>query len=702
MADTEEPQFSSLKDRIAALNKQKNFGGNGAPAPIPAAKPTPSPAPTTARRPPPPPPPGRTQSDLSVKSTSTVTTNGAQATNPAVPPRPNRSKAPPLPRRDTQSSISSQVTTEVPERPPLPSRTSTSNQSPALPARRPSGQANGYLSARRNSGSSEISQNSTVSSMSLGRTASSTTSQGSNGTMYKLPPVTDMSKLPALPPSRREREAIALEEAAKAAAEKEAAARERAEKVATSRQTARSAKSPKPQAAQPAQPGLPPRLPSRPARSNGNATTETRAQVEPEESAKPRAIPPRAPTQTKIMGFGNTKAPAVPTTSRRPASPPPVPVASRPTAAQIDAANARGTPGEEPQNDCWTCRDWSGPDTVSTQYPRESLPRKNPAAYLGQHLCSPFPSYTDKARAIFTWCHHNIAYDTYSFFNKCVKNVPAEESILRGLAVCGGYAEAYNAIARSAGLECQVVTGHGKGYGHTPLKKGERPPPADPSGHAWNAVRIDGGNWKLIDACWGAGHLCEASGGLFKQQFHPEQFTMTNDQFAESHFPSDSKQQFRDDGRIQGWDEYFIGPVEGEPPMVYGNAEEEGISKRSVEPREKDISVYSGQVIRFQFSKVCEHWTSEKDGKGKPPLLVLKIGGVDGRKEDMIPIETDGYWHWADVNARDLGAPGQSVQVLQVTSINNQDARGVTYREFASKKGRCAMAWAYVMKWDLV
>ncbi|TQS31608.1 hypothetical protein Golomagni_08105, partial [Golovinomyces magnicellulatus] len=366
---------------------------------------------------------------------------------------------------------------------------------------------------------------------------------------------------------------------------------------------------------------------------------------------------------------------------------------------QISAANSRATTAPSATgDDCLMCRDWSGPDSIGAQFPRGAIPRNDPAGYLAEHLCSPFPSYTDKARAIFTWCHHNIAYDTYSLFNNCVRNMPAEESILSGLAVCGGYAQAYKAIAVRAGLECIVVTGHGKGFGHTPLEPGERPPPRKADGHAWNAVRIDGGSWKLLDACWGAGHL-DTQTNTYKQAFNPTQFIATNEDFGRSHFPQDSNHQFRADGSVVGWDEYYIGTG---APSWCGGAEKEGIRKASLEPKEQQLQVNSGQVVRFQFSKICEHWTSEKNGLGKPPLFVLQIGGQDGRKQDFIPIETNGYWHWADVHSKDLGAPGEKVHLLMITTIDNREARGLTAKEFLSKKGRCAMSWNSLVRWQLV
>ncbi|POR39465.1 Kyphoscoliosis peptidase [Tolypocladium paradoxum] len=677
MADAEEPQFNTLAERIAALNKQKNFN---------------SVEPAARKRPPPPPPPAR---PATIETAPTLNAATHQ-TNPALPPRPNRSNPPPLPRRDTQTSVGSNgdAAQQRAAPPPLPSRT-PSSPSPAQLPRRTSTQSS-LLTARRNSASSEVSQLSNLSSLSNGHSISSATSHGSNGganPRMLAPAVCDPAKLPPLPPTRRELEARAQEAAAEDAADKKAWAKEYAvRQAAKSRERPKSA-SPAP----PSRPGLPPRLPSRPSKSP-NPPAESKAEAE-EPKPAPRKLPPMA-----IRGFGSGQRPPIPNRPSATAeddAPPPVPLASRPSAAQINAASARPVPRAKLLNDCWPCRDWSGPDGVAAQFPRETLPRGDPVGHLARGLCEQFPSYADKARAIFTWFHHNISYDTVAFFGNNVKRMSVEDTIFSGRAVCQGYAEAYKAIANRAGLDCVVVGGHGKGFGHRPLKKGESPPPPKPAGHAWNAVRIDGGDWKLLDACWGAGHLCGANNS-YKKEFSPGQFTQSNEKFGLRHFPSDPSHQFRSDGRSVSWEEYFKGPVDGEPPTFYANGGQEGIAEDSVEPKERDIPVYSGQVVRFQFSKICEHWTPEKNGLGKPPLLLLSIHGVDGRKDDMVPLETNGFWHWVDVDARDLGAPGQSVEVTQVTSFDGKDARGLSAKEYLSEKGRVGMSYAYLMKWELV
>lgn len=368
--------------------------------------------------------------------------------------------------------------------------------------------------------------------------------------------------------------------------------------------------------------------------------------------------------------------------------------------------------------------------------------------------------------------------DVEGFFGGCIQRGTASDTIFSGKAVCEGYARVYEAIAKRAGLECIVVGGHGKGYGFTPLKDGERPPPRKASGHAWNAVKIDNGYWKLLDACWGAGSVC---GQSYSQHFKPHQFTASNEMFGYelpllsifllsssalqertvisqrkgaispnrvhkaglgaantfplyckltnmaddvyrmTHFPEDSRYFFRDDGRTPSWEEYYVGVSRGERTQWYSNAIDEGLNEWCSSPTDKKIPVYSGEVVRFQFAKVCEHWTSERNGLGKPRLLMVQIHGVDGRKDDLVPCESDGFWWWCDIPARcvfhptrsmristdvhsyrDLGSPGQKVQLIALKTLGEQDGRGVTKAEFLSKKGRCGMSWDIYAQWELV
>ncbi|KAL7629097.1 hypothetical protein AAE478_000615 [Parahypoxylon ruwenzoriense] len=664
MADVEEPKFNSLADRIAALNKQKNFTA----------------PPPSARRPPPPPPTsGSGHPPPRVPSSNA---NGIASQGPSVPSRLQKRSAPNLPQRtNTSSDLTVETPPSLPARagpPPLPDRGNSAQASPALPTRRPSAQP---LNSRRGSNSSEVSHISSISNLSLNPISSrtSTTSTEAQPARRVLAPTLDQAKLPPLPPSRKEREA----QAAREAAEKEAT-----EVIKAPLLSARSA----PTVSQVgSRPSLPPRLPTRPAKSPAPS------QVDECPSAVPRRLPPPPssfvrPTTT----FASSWKPGV-----RPddEAPPPVPLSSRPTFTEIDAVTVRASANQTVT--CLICRDFSAPDSVAAQYPNQSLPRHDPVGYLAGVLCAPFPSATDKARAIFTWCHHNIAYNVEEFFGKCIKGRSAEETIFHGKAVCQGYAEVYQAIAQRAGLQCIVIGGHGKGYGYKPLARGEPPPPRNATGHAWNAVCIDNGEWKLLDACWGAGSVGNQQ---YIKRFKPQMFCLSNDLFGLKHFPGDDRYFFRNDGRIPTWEEYIVGPIKGEKAEFYGTAIDEGVSEFTFSPTEKHIPVYSGEVVRFQFSKVCEHWVPERHGKGKSYLLLMKIHGLDGRKEDLVPLETDGFWWWTDISARDLGAPGQSIFLYALTTLNNRDARGVTKEEYyrTKKSGGYSMSWAIYVKWELV
>ncbi|KAK7956597.1 Kyphoscoliosis peptidase [Apiospora aurea] len=662
MAEVEDRQFNSLAERIAALNQQKNFSSNG-------------------KRAPPPPPPGRPKSEAPTSNGSAKPLIPAQQPrNPVIPARPQKREnnpPPALPRRTTNDVDATGTPPGIrPPPPPLPTRTNTQSSlnSPALPPRRPSTQT---LGTRRGSNASDMSHMSVMSNLSLNQ-ISSRTSTTSTETQpgRKLPPTLDQAKLPPLPPSRKDREA----------------AQEAAQRDAGGVAPMRSIKSAPvvPQVQQ--SPSLPPRLPSRPVKSPpqpNNAVSQAR-----------RLPPPPSGGYSRPGSTFESNRP----NDRVPDSPPPVPVSSRPSMAQIDAVATRAAATQAAAAavvSCLICRDFSRPDAVAAQFPNHTLPRNDPVGYLANVLCGSFPSATDKARAIFTWCHHNIAYNVEEFFGKCIKGRSVEETIFHGKAVCQGYAEVYQSIARRAGLQCVVVGGHGKGYGYTPLKDGEAPPPRDPSGHAWNAVMIDDGEWKLLDACWGAGNVGD---GTYNKAFKPEMFYLSNELFGLKHFPSDSRHFYRSDGSIPTWEEYMIGPTRAEKAVCYGTATDEGLSAYTFSPAEKHIRVNSGEVVRFQFSKVCEHWVPEKHGRGPNYLLMMKIRGLDGRKDDLVVLETDGFWWWTDIRARDLGAPGQKIWLYGLNRLNNKDVRGLSKQEYLRTigSGSYSMSWECYFEWELV
>jgi hypothetical protein len=358
---------------------------------------------------------------------------------------------------------------------------------------------------------------------------------------------------------------------------------------------------------------------------------------------------------------------------------------------------------------CLKCRDFSGPDSHAAKFPRETLPSHD-LAWLARELTAPFPSPTDKARALFTWCHHNICYDADAFFNNCVKPSTPASTLASGVAVCEGYAGLFAALATHAGLEAIVVGGHGKGYGYHALGPGQSIPPYS-AGHAWNAVRIDNGQWKLIDVCWGAG-VVQGPGQPYKKLFNPTMFTMTNEEFSVKHYPENPEHHFRDDGRPgMSWEQYITMdpevPFGIERPRTF-DVQSHFINERSFLPAAKQITVYQTGPLRFQFSLICEHFTLERHGKVKPSLFLLWTHGLDGRKDELIPFtyargSGAEFWYIDLEDPRTLGAPGQKLQLAALTEFGDRkDCRGISVDEYKANVGRVRMAFSFVAEWALI
>ncbi|KAK0507792.1 hypothetical protein JMJ35_009681 [Cladonia borealis] len=582
--------------------------------------------------------------------------------------------------------------------PRLPVRKPTSQSSPALPPRRQSS----HLSrkASNESVSSTISNMSSISTLSNGtaRMCTSRTPSIDAGSRVKAP-VFDPTTLPPLPPKRTkddiEKRYQDIEKSKAFPGYKDA---ERARISLNGNKSTHHVAT-----VEVMPPPTTPALPPRRSTSQGPG-------------GLPRTIPPEQPppmparsalalgmNKAENLGHSNGVNGRVPSPSpSRAAAPPPIPLASRPDISKIHLSRPNGLPEAPPVvSSCLICRDFSGPDSHAAKFPRQNVPSLD---WLATQLTSPFPSLTDKARAIFTWLHHNVNYDVDNFFKGNIQPSTPASTLATGLAVCEGYAGLFTALAAKAGLESVVIGGHGKGFGFSALKPGD-PIPPESRGHAWNAVRIDNGQWKLIDPCWGAGHI-GGKGQPYSRHFNPSMFTMSNEEFGLRHFPEKKSQFFRSDSRIPTWEEYLLGDTGGERLQTYNVVGEEGISETSFLPKYKHLpvspSAHAGPTIRFQFSRVCEHWDPVRNGKGKDFVYILKINGIDGREDDFVPVDSNGVFWWADVTPQKLGVRGQQISVYTVDTVNGVSGRGLSVDEYMMAKGRKAMGFRSLAMWQLV
>ena len=559
--------------------------------------------------------------------------------------------------------------------PRLPPRRQSTQPSPALPPRRPSDQLN--RKASNESVSSTISTISSISTMSNGTTRTGASRTASMDVGRVKAPMFNQSSLPPLPPKRTKDQIEARysdAEKSKVFPEYKEAERRRLSKQrmdsSSSVTSVETLPTPLPT------PALPPRRESRPEQS----TPSSRKLSPPSDEPSPK--PPRSAlsyamnkeAKPETNGILSNQSSPQPSTAN--SVPPPVPFNSRPDLSKLQALKANPQSATQiPQtvtpipSQCLLCRDFSLVDAHAAKFPRQQVTSLD---WLANQLTTSFPSATDKARSIFTWLHHNIAYDTVSFFAGNVQPSTPISTLQSGLAVCQGYAGLFTALASKAGLESIVVSGHGKGFGFASLAPGSPLPQEAPSGHAWNVVKIDNGHWKLIDPCWGAGHV-NGAGQPYTKCFKPRMFTMPNTEFGLRHFPSNRNQFYVDTPPL--WSEYILGPLGGaESVKVYsGVAESEGVSETSFVPSQRNVSIspstYSGPTVRFQFSRICEHWDPVRNGIGKSYVFILQIHGVDGREKDFVPFETNGMFWWVDVEPRQLGCKGQTVSAYTVESV---------------------------------
>ncbi|PGG98714.1 hypothetical protein AJ80_09487 [Polytolypa hystricis UAMH7299] len=697
MASEAPPQ--SIQERIAALNQSQVGRVPGAsPPPRPLSKPA-----LPAR----PPLPQRNKTvnvpvrDVHGSVTSNNSTRNQLRSRDLLPP--------PVIIRTGQQTADSVTTTTAKKPPPLPVRKKPSQPSPALPLRRSSD-----FPIRKNSSDSSfsvtsISTSSTRTDKSPSRRSTSREPTGKRA----LAPAWGDATIPPLPLKRSETEkpvAGTLRQTPKANSIR---------KVSTI-----------------FVPETKPKLPTRPP-SNRVTDLPTLASLKSssDEPIKPtpRKIPPPAPSaatleKAKALSFATLKSHiqedkphnGPQSEPQRDLPPPPVPLSSRPDLSKIQATKPSFAPSPPNQHlsatMCLRCRDFSGPDTHATKFPRESLPTHD-LAWLAMQLTAPFPSYTDKARVLFVWLHHNIYYDVDAFFGNRVQPSTPASTFSTGLAVCEGYAALFATLATHAGLEAHLISGHGKGFGHQALAPGS-PVPTFKSNHAWNVVRIDGGQWKLIDTCWGSGNVSGA-GQPYNKQFSPDHFTMSNSEFLLRHYPSNKSHFYTDDGRPgMSWEEYILtdasNPGGIEPPTVYDGAESDnGIGKKTFEPASKTISINQPGPLRFQFGLICPHWTLEQHSKIHAPyIFFLSSHGIDGRKKEYLAFQHvagtgpgggGDVWYIDVADPRVLGAPGQSLMLYAVKTFGPiQDARGLSRREFLDGVGRKAMSFVGIAEWKLV
>lgn len=158
---------------------------------------------------------------------------------------------------------------------------------------------------------------------------------------------------------------------------------------------------------------------------------------------------------------------------------------------------------------------------------------------LALELTATWGTDVEKARAIYAWITDNIAYDVERYEAGVGRNLEALEVIQAGRAVCGGYANLFEAMSDAAGLDVRTVSGWSRGHDSFFMRDELDEEP----NHAWTVITLDG-SFYLIDSTWGAGYVAENKS--FVKRFNPFYFLTPPEQMIYSHLPEDKLWQLLD------------------------------------------------------------------------------------------------------------------------------------------------------------
>lgn len=136
----------------------------------------------------------------------------------------------------------------------------------------------------------------------------------------------------------------------------------------------------------------------------------------------------------------------------------------------------------------------------------------------------------EMTRAVFLWVARNIEYDGRAYSLDDIPRMDAEEVFFERKGVCFHYSILFEELATMAGLRAKTLLGHATGYPSSIL--------LGDTGHAWNAVRIEG-EWYLLDVTWSSGYLDQ------EFEFHPYEendayFLIDPGVFVDTHFPEEA------------------------------------------------------------------------------------------------------------------------------------------------------------------
>lgn len=185
--------------------------------------------------------------------------------------------------------------------------------------------------------------------------------------------------------------------------------------------------------------------------------------------------------------------------------------------------------GQQQQTiDPTTC-DYSKADSIALNFPKKKYKYYTE---LVAPLTENLKTDHEKARVLFRWITDNIKY------NYGNKSSDADIAVKNKKAICIGYSTLFKEMCKSAGIECEVITGYSKTTIDDINRKLKK------TDHAWNAVKIYG-KWYLVDVTWATSYFDERKRKIIKEYDELYYFTPPKI-FVKKHFPTDKQWQLLD------------------------------------------------------------------------------------------------------------------------------------------------------------
>lgn len=276
------------------------------------------------------------------------------------------------------------------------------------------------------------------------------------------------------------------------------------------------------------------------------------------------------------------------------------------------------------------------------------IPSSMTYSEAAKKICAKSTNDYQKARAIFAWVAQNVSYDLNV---KGYESYTADQVWKSRSAIAVGYCNLYLKLARSVGLDGEIVSGISK---NSSYKIGDTL-----AGHAWLMIH-NGAAEILMDPTWAAGSV---SGNKFVVSYNPMWFDVDPYIMASVHFPDNDAFQYLNApitleqfkvfesldpvltyGGIEGREAYnfFLRhPKASLPSCTFAESCKAGVKARKI-PMAKALKKNQAYSFRFDFPAnidvkvfVNGAWTSLKTG-------IDMIVKPEDNKDVMVGYKTKG------------------------------------------------------------